>query len=157
MESRDAPGWEPALLRVLAGWKPRAPARGAARAAAYVWASPITLVGLLVGAAAGVRPTVRDGVLLFSHARAITGAVLRTRGFTAGTLGHVVVAINDPDPALMAHELIHTRQAERFGPLMAPLYLGLLAAYGYRRHPMERAARDATRRSRRDELLPRSP
>jgi hypothetical protein len=60
----------------------------------------------------------------------------------------VVVARGQPSAALLAHELVHTRQAERLGPFMAPVYLGLLARYGYLRHPMERAARRAGRRAR---------
>ncbi|MGH8908011.1 MAG: hypothetical protein ACRD0K_16220 [Egibacteraceae bacterium] len=142
----ETPRWEPALLRVLAGWNPAVPARALTRALAYVWASPISLVGLVAGAATAVRPTRREGVLLFPHARGITGWVLRKRHYAAGTFGHVVVCTRDPEPSLMAHELIHTRQAERFGPLMAPVYLGLLAIYRYRRHPMERAARLAEQR-----------
>jgi hypothetical protein len=137
----DAPRWEPALLTRLAGWSPALPARPLTRALAYAWASPISLIGLVVGAAAAVRPTRREGVLLFPHARGITGWVLRKWRYAAGTFGHVVVCTCDPSPPLMAHELIHTRQAERFGPLMAPVYLGLLAVYRYRHHPMERAAR----------------
>ncbi|MDP8931826.1 MAG: hypothetical protein M3O70_25470, partial [Actinomycetota bacterium] len=72
-----------------------------------------------------------------------TGAVLRSRGFDAGAFGHVIVAAGDPHDHLLAHELVHVRQAERLGPLMAPVYLGLLAVYGYARHPLERAARRA--------------
>src|SRR3712207_5081686 len=126
---------------MLARWNPRPPARWVGRLLAYVWAAPISAVGLVVGAAAAVPPRVRDGVLLFPHARGMTGRVLRARNFAAGTFGHVGVCTHDPDPSLMAPELQHTRQAERFGPFMAPVYLGLLAAYGYMRHPMERAAR----------------
>ncbi len=134
------------MLGVLAQWNPPVPAKALTRALAYAWASPISLVGLAVGAAAGVKPTRRRGTLLFPHARGITGWVLRTRGFAAGTFGHVVVCTHDPEHSLMTHELVHTRQAERFGPLMAPVYLGLLAIYGYHRHPMERAARLAAAR-----------
>lgn len=142
MGGEDAPDWEPEVLGRLAHWQPRPPARGLARMVAYAWASPITLVGLIVGAAAAVRPRLREGVLLFPNARGITGWLIRRRGFAAGTFGHVIVCTEDPSPSLLAHELIHTRQAERFGPLMAPVYLGLLAVYGYWRHPMERAARE---------------
>lgn len=142
----DAPNWEPKILGRLAHWEPRPPTRGLTRVVAYAWASPVTLVGLVVGAAAAVRPRLREGILLFPGARGVTGWVIRRRNFAAGTFGHVVVCTKDPSPALLAHELIHTRQAERFGPLMAPVYLGLLAVYGYRRHPMERAAREAAGR-----------
>lgn len=134
-------------LRWLSMWEPARPT-GPARLAAYAWAAPLTAAGLLVGATSGTMPTVRDGVLLFAPAGGLAGAVLRTRGFAAGTFGHVVLAVRDPSPALWAHELAHTRQAERLGPLMAPLYLGLLATHGYARHPMERAARRAGRRVR---------
>lgn len=106
-----------------------------------VWAAPMTLVGLVVGAAAGVRPRRRDGVLLFAPARGLTGALIRRGGYAATGLGHVVVAVEEPSPALMAHELVHVRQAERLGPFLAPAYLALLAVHGYSRHPMERAAR----------------
>jgi hypothetical protein len=140
----DAPRWEPAVLGLLARWNPPAPAKALTRALAYAWASPISLVGLLVGAAACTKPTLREGTLLFPHARGVTGRVLRARGYAAGAFGHVIVCTHDPDHSLMTHELTHTRQAERFGPLMAPAYLGLLVAYGYHRHPMERAARQAT-------------
>jgi hypothetical protein len=145
-KTTDPPPWEPGFLAVLAEWNPGQPIRRLGRLIAYLWASPISLVGLIVGAATGVTPTVRDGVLLFPHARGVTGGVLRKRGYDAGTFGHVVVCTHDPSPELMTHELMHTRQAERFGPLMAPVYLGLLALYGYRRHPMERAARLAAAR-----------
>jgi hypothetical protein len=53
----------------------------------------------------------------------------------------VVTTRSDPSPSLIAHELVHTRQAERFGVGFGPVYVGLLARYGYRQHPMERAAR----------------
>ncbi|MGH8900245.1 MAG: hypothetical protein ACRDYA_00825 [Egibacteraceae bacterium] len=134
------------MLSRLARWQPRPPTRGITRVVAYAWASPLTLVGLIVGAAAAVRPRPREGVLLFPNARGITGWMIRRRNFAAGTFGHVVVCTEDPSPSLLAHELIHTRQAERLGPLMAPVYLGLLTVYGYWRHPMERAAREAADR-----------
>jgi len=105
----------------------------------------MSAIGLLVGATTATRPRVRDGVLLFAPAGGLAGAVLRLRGYAAITLGHVVIARVDPGPRLMTHELVHTRQAERLGPLFAPVYLALHAAYGYARHPFERAARLAGR------------
>lgn len=132
--------------RRLAAWEPASPRAPLARAAAYAWAAPITAAGLLAGAAARARPRVRDGVLLFPHARGVTGRVLRARGFSAGAIGHVIVALDEPDAALLRHELVHVRQAERLGLLMAPLYLGYLAVYGYRGHPLEVAAYRVARR-----------
>jgi hypothetical protein len=127
----------------LAAWIPPAPAGAIARAATVLWASPITFTGLIAGAAAGVRPRIRDGVVLFAPARGLTGAAVRRRGFAAAGLGHVVISLEEPTAALMTHELVHVRQAERLGPFMAPAYLALLAVHGYQRHPMERAARQA--------------
>lgn len=137
-------GVEPVALRALSSWRPRAPRSRPGRLAARVWAAPVTLVGLLVGAGGAVRPRRVAGVLLFAPVRGVTGATLRANGFAAGAFGHVVVAVGDPGPALLDHELAHVRQAEYLGPLFVPAYLGLLAVYGYRRHPLERAARAAT-------------
>ena len=125
----------------LQAWIPPPPSRPALRWAARLWAAPLTVAGLLAGAASLTRPRLRDGVVLFAPARGLTGAIIRRRGFAATGLGHVVIATEEPSPGLMAHELVHVRQAERFGPLMAPAYLVLLAIHGYARHPMERAAR----------------
>lgn len=139
------PPWEPAPLTALADWVPAPPTHPLVRAAAYVWALPMTVLGLVAGAASGGRPVVRDGVLLFSEAAGPTAALLRLRGFRATAMGHVVIARGAPDDELMAHELVHVRQAERFGAFFGPLYVALLAIYGYRRHPMERAARAGAR------------
>lgn len=141
------PDGESYALRALARWTPASPTAGWTRALAYVWASPVTAVGLLVGLASGVRPECREGVVLFPRAAGISGALLRRRGFAATALGHVVVATGEPSRALFAHELVHVHQAERLGPLFPPLYGLLWLAYGYARHPMERAARLGGRKS----------
>lgn len=141
------PRWEPQWMTAFARWQPAPLQSPLARAAGYLWAAPITVAGVVAGAAAGVRPQLRDGVLLFAQTRGLTGRVLRARGYDAGAIGHVVLARGTPSDALLAHELTHVRQAERLGPLMAPVYLGLLALYGYARHPMERAARLAQRKA----------
>lgn len=137
---------EPLLLQALASWEPALPRTRAGRVCAYLWAAPLTLAGLLAAATAGVAPRLRDGVVVVAPAAGPPAWVLRRRGFSATTWGHVVLALIDPDPPLWAHELVHVRQAERLGPAMAPTYLLLLALYGYSRHPMERAARQAQRR-----------
>lgn len=141
------PETEPAAVQRLAGWVPAPPASPLARAAAYTWAAPVTLVGLLAGLAAGARPALRDGVVVFAPARGVAGLALRLRGFSATALGHVVVAAHEPGPSLLAHELVHVRQAERLGPLFVPVYLALWLRYGYVRHPLERAARLGGRRA----------
>lgn len=141
------PPWEPAALTALAGWAPPPPRHPVGWTAAYAWAAPLTCAGLLVGALTGVRPQLRDGVILFARARGPAGAVLRRRRYSAGAIGHVVIALSDPSPRLLAHELVHVRHAERLGVLSAGLYLALLAVYGYAQHPLERAARAAARRA----------
>jgi hypothetical protein len=141
----DPPGWEPPALAALARWAPPPPASPHGRLAGYLWALPLTVVGLAAGATAGVRPRLRQGVVLFAPARGLPGTVLKRWRYTAGAIGHVVISRIEPTPALLAHELTHVRHAERLGPLLAPVYLALLAVYGYRRHPLERAARAAAR------------
>lgn len=135
------PAWEPATLAALARWVPPVPGRPPVRALAYAWALPMTLVGLVVGAATGVAPRAVKGVLLFANAKGLPALALRSQGYAAITFGHVVVATRDPSPSLLAHELVHTRQAERLGPLFGPAYVLLHLLYGYGRHPFERAAR----------------
>ena len=125
----------------LSTWVPPRLSRTGLRVAARIWAAPITLAGLAAGAASGVRPRVRDGVVLFAPARGVTGRLVGRRGFAATGLGHVIISITEPTPQLWAHELVHVRQAERLGPFMAPVYLGLLGVHGYANPPMELAAR----------------
>lgn len=137
---------EPRVVGWLASWTPAAPRTPAGRVAAYVWAAPLTAAGMLLGSLSGTAPQVRDGVLLFTDVGGVAGAMLQWRGFSAATLGHVIVAAGRPDAALLRHELVHVRQAERWGPLFVPLYLAALLRYGYRRNPFERAAYTEQRR-----------
>jgi hypothetical protein len=137
---RTAPVDEPEVVARLAAWAPPPPTAVPARLSAYVWAAPLTAAGLLVGAVSGTAPRLQDGVLLFAGAGGLAGQMLRWRGFKAATLGHVIVALEEPSEELLVHELTHVRQAERLGPLFAPLYLAGLVRYGYRHNPFERAA-----------------
>jgi hypothetical protein len=145
-EPRVEPSAEPAIISRLAMWIPAPPIGPVSRLAEYAWAAPLTAAGLLVGAASGSFPHVRDGVLVFTSARGLGGRMLRWRGFHAATLGHVVIAMGHPDDRLWRHELTHVRQSERLGPLFPLLYLAALVRYGYRRNPFERAASLAGRR-----------
>jgi hypothetical protein len=106
----------------------------------YVWAGPNSLVGLVGGLTTGTRPVRWRGVLLFEDARGGLARFLRWRGFSAITLGHVIVTNRRLNDGLLAHELEHVAQAERWGPLYYPAYL-LGSVRGYRRNPFERAAR----------------
>lgn len=131
---------EPRAVARLATWRPERPASRLGRLAAYAWAAPLTTVGLVMGALSQTRPQIRHGIVLFTNAGGLGGGMLRWRGFSAATLGHVVIASREPTEQLLRHELVHVRQAERWGPLFVPLYLAGLARYGYRRNPLERAA-----------------
>ena len=103
--------------------------RASRRAAAYLWAAPVSLAALpaaLLGAATGGRVRIHDGVLEAG------GGVLRpllTRavpGFaiSAITFGHVVLGAGvDALVETRAHERVHVRQYERWGALFLPLYL----------------------------------
>ena len=95
----------------------------------YLWAAPTTALGavmVLVGVW-GVQLRVVDGVLeahgpilawLLSHLIPIRG------GAAALTLGHVVVARDRQSlEATRAHERVHVRQCESWGPLFVPAYL----------------------------------
>ena len=105
----------------------------------YLWAGPNSLVGLVGALTTRTRPVRWRGVLLFEGGRGGLARLLRRRGFTAITLGHVIVANRQLDDRLLAHELEHVAQHERWGPLYYPAYL-LGSLRGYRRNPFERAA-----------------
>jgi hypothetical protein len=106
------------------------------RALVYLWALPVTLIGLLValvaGSSGGTLQRV-DGVL--ESAGGWPARILRL-GFpfsgavAAITLGHVVVGVSaDALAATRAHERAHVRQFERWGILLLVLYplAGVLA------------------------------
>ena len=96
----------------------------------YLWALPTTSVGLLATGLtlmSGGRARWHTGVLEvyggFS-AYLLRKLVPLPGGASAMTLGHVVIA---RDPAshtrTRAHERIHVRQCERWGPFFIPAYL----------------------------------
>ena len=96
----------------------------------YLWASPNTLIGLLfVPAAMLARGRVRvvDGVLE-AHGPLIA-AILRhcvpiAGGASAVTFGHVVIARDSWSlDTTRAHERVHVRQCEVWGPAFIPAYL----------------------------------
>jgi hypothetical protein len=123
------------------------------RLLAYLWAAPVTAIGLLIALPA---------VLTGSRARWVTGVLevagplprlvlrygtLLPGGATAMTLGHVVIAVDAAALDLTrAHERVHVRQAEHWGPLFIPAYLGCSAWLllrrrdPYRENPFERQA-----------------
>ena len=96
------------------------------------WAAPYTLVGGLLGLTFR-RRRVRQGVLLCEGASWPRRLGWRYRAIT---FGHVVLSADPIDSATMAHELVHVRQYERWGPLFGPAYLlAALVALVRTRHP----------------------
>jgi hypothetical protein len=127
----------------------------------YIWAFPNTLVGLLFVPAAMLprgRMQVVDGVLE-AHGPLIS-AVLRhcvpiQNGAAAITFGHVVLARDNYWlDATRAHERVHVRQCEIWGPAFIPAYLiaGLWAlimgAGAYTGNYFERQARQSAHAGR---------
>lgn len=96
----------------------------------YLWALPTTLLGLLflpVALATGGGMRCVSGIAeVYGGAVAwfLRHCTLVNGGASAMTLGHIVLGV-DPDrlDAVRAHELVHVRQCERWGPLFVPAYL----------------------------------
>lgn len=109
----------------------------------FVWAMPTTLIGLLVGALTFQRPRCHGGALVFDQTPRGVTKLLRAMHRTAMTVGFVIVGAVPVEGRLLVHERHHIRQSMILGPLFVPVYLALAIPYGYRRHPMERAARRA--------------
>lgn len=94
------------------------------RWAQRLWASPNTLIGLVFGLLLlpfGARMRVVDGVIEVSAGRR---PPRRRWPFSAITFGHVVLGTHAQElQRLRAHERVHVRQCERWGPLFLPAYL----------------------------------
>ena len=88
------------------------------RAARLLWASPYSLLGLLLAPGFDSRRIVA-GVLVCEGA-----SWPRRLGWTyrAMTLGHVVLSVDELDERTLRHELAHVRQYERWGLLFPPVY-----------------------------------
>ena len=93
----------------------------------YIWVSPNTLLGLLfalAGRVTGGRLAVVEGVIEASGG--VGRFILRRLPFVRGgaaaiTVGHVVIAQSQADlDRTRAHERVHVRQYERWGPLFLP-------------------------------------
>jgi hypothetical protein len=95
----------------------------------YVWTSPTTALGLVLVLIGLWRAQVRvvDGVVE-AHGPALAWLLahftLMPGGPVALTLGHVVIARNSWSlESTRAHERVHVRQCEVWGPLFVPAYL----------------------------------
>jgi len=104
---------------------------------------PNTFLGILLGLLTFQAPRMHGGAIVFDRAPRGLTRLLRAMHRTAMTVGFVIVAAVPVEGRLLAHERHHIRQYTRWGPFFIPVYLVLAIGFGYRRHPMERAARRA--------------
>jgi hypothetical protein len=109
----------------------------------FVWTMPNTLLGLLLGTLTFQAPRIHGGAIVFDRAPRGLTRLLGAMNRTAMTLGFVILSAAPVEGRLLAHERHHIRQSMAWGPLYVPAYLALAIPFGYRRHPMERAARRA--------------
>lgn len=122
---------------------------------AYLWALPNTLLGLALALlsrlAGGVRRQVVRGVVEFHGPgvrRLLPRLIPGAPTIEALTLGHVVLARDrETLERTRAHEAVHVRQYERWGPFFLPAYwiAGRVAAWrgghSYHDNPFEQEAR----------------
>ena len=95
----------------------------------YAWAAPTTALGLVVVLAGLRRAQVRvvDGAIE-AHGPALAWGLshltLVPGGAAALTLGHVVIGRSASSlESTRAHERVHVRQCETWGPLFVPAYV----------------------------------
>ena len=122
------------------------------RLLAILWASPYTLLGLLlggVGLCTGGHVQVRHGVIEFygGGVKWLLEQFFFGEGAMAFTLGHTVLGPTDAALDITReHERVHVRQYELWGPFMGPAYLGcslvlwIMGRRPYRDNPFERQA-----------------
>lgn len=103
----------------------------------FIWTSPNTLLGLLLGVFTFQKPRLADGALIFDRAPRGLTALMLAFNRAAMTIGFVIVSARPVTGRLLVHEQHHIRQYCVWGPLFIPVYLLLAIPYGYRRHPME--------------------
>jgi hypothetical protein len=123
------------------------------RVAAYLWAAPNTLLGLLIVLIAcltGGSARIVEGVVEvhggFATAFLRRGLPLIGSG-AAMTLGHVVLGQTaDILETTRDHERVHVEQYEHWGPFFLPAYIGssvylwLRGRDPYRENPFEKEA-----------------
>jgi hypothetical protein len=109
----------------------------------FVWTLPNTLLGLVLGALTFQWPRLHGGAMVFDRAPRGVTWILQRMDRVAMTVGFVIVSAVPVEGSLLVHERHHVRQYMTWGPLFIPVYAVLAIPFGYRRHPMERAARRA--------------
>jgi len=120
----------------------------------YLWALPVTIVGLAVAGIArlsGARASLDGGTLeiVGGHLPRVLSPDSRSSRLCAIALGHVVLfATEDDRRSARAHERVHVRQCERWGVLFPFAYLAASAIAflrgrdAYRGNAFEREAFD---------------
>ncbi len=94
------------------------------RSIAYLWASPYTLTGILIGVILRANFQRVDGVIEINGPR--IAKILRTlpTPAMAMTFGHVVFGVDQRAlDVTRRHEAVHVKQYERWGPVFVPAYL----------------------------------
>jgi hypothetical protein len=109
----------------------------------FLWTVPNTVLGLLLGLLTFQAPRAHGGAIVFDRTPRGLTRILRAMHRTAMTVGFVIVAAVPVEGRLLSHERHHIRQYMAWGPFFIPVYVLLAIPFGYRRHPMERAARRA--------------
>lgn len=114
----------------------------AIRTLAYAWAAPNSVIGLALGIVAcvfGARMQIREGALEFGGGRLgrLVAGLPAPFCFSAITFGHVILGVSLPAlAAVRAHEQVHVRQYQRWGPFFLPAYVGSsLIQLARGRHP----------------------
>jgi hypothetical protein len=104
----------------------------------FIWTSPNTLLGVILGVLTFQKPRLGDGALIFDRTppRGL-GALMLMFNRAAMTVGFVILSGRPVTGRLLAHEKHHIRQYCAWGPFFIPVYFLLAIPYGYRRHPME--------------------
>ena len=119
---------------------------------AILWASPYTLLGLIlgtIGLCTGGQARIRGRTVEFygGGVKWLLQRLVHGQSAAALTLGHAILGQTDVLlDSSRAHEMVHVRQFERWGPLMGPAYLGcslvlwLMRRRPYHDNPFEREA-----------------
>ncbi|MEP0846681.1 MAG: hypothetical protein HRF50_07640 [Phycisphaerae bacterium] len=124
----------------------------------YAWAAPTTMLGLaflpLALLTGGGCQYIRGVLEVYGGGVAwlLQNATLLKGGAAAMTLGHVILGVDRITlECVRAHERIHVRQSEHWGPMFIPAYL-LAAAWAWARggdpYFDNRFEREAYRRAR---------
>lgn len=111
------------------------------RISGRVWASPNTFLGLLLGGMGRAQLQHYHGTIEILLESGPVFRTCRRIGISAFTLGDCVLYMVPPSRNLRVHEGRHSQQYWILGPFFLPVYFGLMAVYGYHKHPLEMDAR----------------